>query len=474
MPAGVQDADSIADLTGSITTASTTAVAPADVAGNPGPLHTVFSIDDTAATQFDSAEATKSALPPPLNQHPEAPDGGYGWVVVFSGFLANTVVFGWNNVWGVVQKALHEEDPSLSLSTLAFVGGVALGAVFLGGAPVAWMQMRFGTRPPLFLGTSMMVAGLELASLATQTWQLFLTLSVLWGLGSSIMFLGTVAVPSQWFSRKRALATGLASSGSGFGGLVFAPVAQKLIDAFGIPWTFRIFGFVTLVAGLTASFTMKRLFVPPRPDKYTTKRNSLLDREILAAPGFKWFLAFAFFDLFGYIVPFYFLPAYATSIGLSSQTGATLVAVMSGINAVGRIFAGRLADHLGRINVLILNCFIGGLSCLVIWTVAKSFAALLVFTLIYGVFSGAYWALCAPAVAEVVGLQKLPSALTLVFFTNVLPLIFSGPLASAIYTHTGSDSYVGSILFAGVAMCFGSSLLLGTKFAKNRRLLAKV
>ncbi|KAJ3015876.1 hypothetical protein HKX48_004324 [Thoreauomyces humboldtii] len=147
---------------------------------------------------------------------------------------------------------------------------------------------------------------------------------------------------------------------------------------------------------------------------------------------------------------------------------------MCGVNAVGRILAGLLADRIGRINAQVLLIFVSGVTCLVLWTSAKSFGMLLFFTLAFGLTGGGYWALVAPAVAEIVGLTALPGALSIVFLVNVIPLIFAGPIADAIYDGEGSTSYLGSILFTGCALCGGALLLLGTKFAKNPKIWAKV
>ncbi|KAI8918258.1 major facilitator superfamily domain-containing protein [Powellomyces hirtus] len=451
------------------------------VISDPLPLyHQSIKINaDSRSQLLESDEQLDAASLKSVPRHdtiPAAPDGGYGWVVVLSQFLFNFVVFGTNNIWGVYQRSFFQTDhiKGATMVQLSFVGGVGLGLIFLFGPVVGWMQARFGTRSALFLGTILMALGLELSSLATQIWHLFLSLSIMWGSGCSLLFLGSVAIPAQWFSKKRALATGLASSGSGFGGLVFAPVAQALIDRYGVSWCLRIMGFVTLALGLFASATMKTFQKPAARPATQARRRHPFDPAIMSAPGFKWLLAFAFVNLFGFIIPFYFLPAYATSIGVSAQTGATLVAIVSGVNAMGRILSGFLGDAIGRINAGMILVFLSGITCFAIWTFANTFAVLLVFTIAYGLLGGAYWALITPMTAEVVGLAKLPGALSIVFLTNVIPLIFAGPIASAIYTSTGSTSYIGSILFTGSVLCAGAMLLSGTKLAKNKNIWAKV
>ena len=64
------------------------------------------------------------------------PDGGYGWVVVFSCSLLTFHLNGWGGSWGIIQAHLLETTLSaVPTSTLTYVGslsisvGVALGLV---------------------------------------------------------------------------------------------------------------------------------------------------------------------------------------------------------------------------------------------------------------------------------------------------------------------------------------------------------
>lgn len=54
------------------------------------------------------------------------------------------------------------------------------------------------------------------------------------------------------------------------------------------------------------------------------------------------------------------------------------------------LFSSFLADWIGHINVVIIYCTISGLSCLLLWTFAKTFGTLLAFSIFYGFFGGAF------------------------------------------------------------------------------------
>ena len=61
------------------------------------------------------------------------------------------------------------------------------------------------------------------------------------------MYLTSMVAVQHWFDRKRAMATGLAVSGSGVGTLVFGFLTQYLLDSFDWQWTLRIEALIMLL-----------------------------------------------------------------------------------------------------------------------------------------------------------------------------------------------------------------------------------
>ena len=137
--------------------------------------------------------------------------------------------------------------------------------------------------------------------------------------------------------------------------------------------------------------------------------------------------------MLGYVVLLFSLPNYAKSIGLSANQGSIIGALLNvgqgefifwneygivwtftDLNvALGRPFVGLSSDRAGRINMAGACTFLAGLFCLVIWIFAKSYGVLIFFAILVGTVSGTFWATVGPVSAEVVGLQRLPSALSI-------------------------------------------------------------
>ena len=88
--------------------------------------------------------------------------------------------------------------------------------------------------------------------------------------------------------------------------------------------------------------------------------------------------------IFSIYVPPYCMPTFAESIGLSSSTGAALVAGFNASSAVGRIASGFISDKVGSLNVLVTCLALLGTSMFVIWPFASTLGVTVVFVLISG------------------------------------------------------------------------------------------
>ena len=88
--------------------------------------------------------------------------------------------------------------------------------------------------------------------------------------------------------------------------------------------------------------------------------------------------------IFSIYVPPYCMPTFAESIGLSSSTGAGLVAGFNASSAVGRIASGFISDKVGSLNVLCTSLALLGASMFVIWPFASTLGVTILFVLISG------------------------------------------------------------------------------------------
>ncbi|OBZ87742.1 putative transporter ESBP6 [Choanephora cucurbitarum] len=396
-------------------------------------------------------------------------DGGYGWFIVLGAFLVQVTSFG--TITSVMQDYYEQHyfsQVSNAALNLSFVG--TLSMVCLNGiSPLAQILVStFGIRIVMIIGTLFIALGLEMASFATQIWHLYLTQGIVFGIGAAFIYVSIMGVAPQWFSRRRGLALGIIASGSGIGGLAIPFIMTAVNQQLGPAWSYRILGFVCLFCDVVACLTIRERVPLPRK-----RLSQMINFSVMKDARFVLFVVASNIGLFGYFIPYFFLPSYATYIGLSETEGSALVAVSAAGNFVGRIICGFLADRIGKINTNLIFTFISSLSCLLIWTFAGSYGSLMAFSVVFGLTSGSFFALISPLTAYLLGMELFPSGLSLLLLSNVIA-VFGSNIASAVESSVSSAPFFSYKMFAGVAYLIGAILLLILKLNLNRNLFAKV
>ncbi|OAQ76422.1 MFS transporter (Mch2) [Purpureocillium lilacinum] len=403
--------------------------------------------DEEESSGNDNNDNSHHNPPPP-------PNGGYGWVCTACVATINAHTWGLNSSYGVflAHYLATNTFPGATPLDYAFVGSLSISCALL-CSPIATICTReFGTKPTMLAGVVMETASLICASFANRIWHLFLTQGVLFGLGMGFLFTPSVGIVPQWFSTRRSLANGFSACGSGLGGLLYSFAAGAMIRNLGIEWAFRILGILAFVVNTTCT-----LLVRDR-NKIIGSSQLAFDTSLFRRPEFLLLLAFGWFSMLGYVVLIFSLANYANEIGLGASEAALISAFFNLGQGVGRPFVGYFSDRTGRINMSALMTLLAGVFSLVIWVNAKVYGVLIFFAIICGCVGGTFWTTIGPVTAEVVGLKHVPSALSLVWLTIMLPCLFSEPIALQIVAGTGS--YLGTQLFTGFMFVAAAACLL--------------
>jgi MFS family permease len=107
--------------------------------------------------------------------------------------------------------------------------------------------------------------------------------------------------------------------------------------------------------------------------------------------------------IFPIFVPPYCMPTFAESIGISSSTGAGLVAAFNAASAVGRISSGFLSDKIGSLNVALISMSLLGTTMFLIWPFASTLGVLILFVLVAGVAVGGFFSMMPTVVGHIFG-----------------------------------------------------------------------
>ncbi|ORX96148.1 MFS general substrate transporter [Basidiobolus meristosporus CBS 931.73] len=422
---------------------------------------------------MEKASVELSRVGPPLKsdvagykETNEFPEGGWGWLVVASSFLIHFIVLGLQYTFGVYQQHYAAiVFPGVKESKISFIGTLGSSILFIFGLVSGRLADMYGFKRIQFLGNVILCGGLIIASFASEVWHLYLSQGVLYGLGGSLCFFPAVSVPSQWFTKRRGLATGIAVSGGGIGGLALAPITRSLISKVGFRWSLRILGLGGFVLLSIASILL-RTRIQSKPN------TPILDFLLFRNPRFTVLFLIGMIVSFGYLVPFFFLPNYVLYTGLSVEMGSLLLGLLNGSSALGRVVLGFLADGMGRINSLFLSLFVGTLSIFLLWSFATGFTALLCFVLLYGFTAGGFVSLFPVVASEVnghAGIEKLATVNGFLYVSIGIGSLIGIPIAGVILDASqqyGHFSYIPTIMYSGAMMLLGSILAGVLKFLK--------
>jgi len=253
-----------------------------------------------SAPQLSSMVHRSSAplLPPP--------DGGRrAWLTSVFGLF---VLF---NSWGLVQsfgvfQAYYATTLSQSPSTISWIGSIQVFMVFSLGlfsgraTDAGYFHHVFG------FGLFVQLLGVFMLSLSKTYWQILLTQGVCLGIGGGCQFVSTLSVLSTFFDKRRALAMGIAATGTTIGSIVMPVMVQQLLPIVGFAWTVRSLGLLMTVLGLTAALGL-RTRVPPKG------AGPLMDWSAFTELPFGLFCVGVFFAFWGAYFPFYYVCAILTT-----------------------------------------------------------------------------------------------------------------------------------------------------------------
>lgn len=244
--------------------------APGDSDHGNGELVLADRDDRLSMTSSESMESFVNYIPTP-------PDGGWGWVIVAASLVNNLIVDGIGYSFGVFLVKFTEYFKTTK-SKVSLVGSLLCGVYLFVGPVVSALTNKFGCRPVAFVGSIIASASFVLATFSPTVDILILTYGVMGGFGLGMIYLPSIVSVGYYFQKKRALATGIAVSGSGIGTFIFAPLSEYLLQELDWKNALLVIAGITLQAAV-CSMLMRPLLPPaPKPHDKRPRAKNLLDR----------------------------------------------------------------------------------------------------------------------------------------------------------------------------------------------------
>lgn len=173
----------------------------------------------------------------------QAPDGGWGWVVVFASFMINMIADGITFSFGIFNVEFLKYFGDTKGKT-AWIGSIFMASPLLSGPIASYLTDRYGCRKVTIVGSITAAIGFLLSSVSNSMEMLFITFGVIAGVGLSLCYVAAVVIVAYYFDKRRSFATGISVCGSGIGTFIFPPIIQYLITEYG--WR----GCTVLLAGI--------------------------------------------------------------------------------------------------------------------------------------------------------------------------------------------------------------------------------
>lgn len=395
------------------------------------------------------------------------------WTVLLGGFFLS-LVGGMSYAWGsFVVPLVNDWGWSAAEATLPLTTLIAVFAVTM--IPAGWLQDRIGPRKVATAGSLLFLVGYSLASLMrfipSHTWLILMYGGVV-GVACGLTYSCIAPTARKWYPDRPGFAVSTAVMGFGLAAVVVAPLKKVMIDALGVDGTIFILGifvFVLSIAGARLMCNPASDWTPPNlagtshnaARKSSAAVKNVTPGQFLRTPVFYslWVALAAVIGggltAIGLLIPFGEL-----HLKLSPTEAALSISIFSLVNGLGRPVAGRLADRIGAIRVMMIVYAIQAAVFLAMPWIVTNYLLLLACSFLLGAGYAVTFALFPVLVASGVGTRFLGINYGLVFSAFGIGAV-TGLIGSRLLDSTGS--FTPAFLLAGGTTLIGLSILIALR-----------
>ncbi|TRY87138.1 hypothetical protein DNTS_010209 [Danionella cerebrum] len=394
----------------------------------------------------------------------KAPDGGWGWAVLFGCFVITGFSYAFPKAVSVFFKELIREF-GVGYSDTAWISSILLAMLYGSGPLCSILVNRFGCRPVMMVGGLFASLGMILASFATNIIHIYLCTGVITGLGLALNFQPSLIMLNRYFSEKRPLANGLAAAGSPVALCCLSPLGQVLQYKYGWRGGFLILGGILL--NCCACGALMRPLLPPKKttgvdekEVVTKPKSKLLDFTVFKDRGFVIYTIAASIMVLGLFVPPVFVVSYAKEMGNEDTKSALLLTILGFIDIFARPTSGIVAGLKWvrpRCVYLFSFAMIFNGTADILGSFAKDYASLVVFCIFFGISYGMVGALQFEVLMAIVGTEKFSSAIGLVLLVEAIAVLVGPPGAGRLLDATKNYMYV--FMLAGCEVVLSALVL---------------
>jgi MCP family monocarboxylic acid transporter-like MFS transporter 12 len=347
----------------------------------------------------------------------------YKWLIVLGSFIVYFIADGVSLSFGIFTREFINYFNKTDSQALVFLTPALIQALPLFLSPfVCYLIEKYSCRPIAFVGSTLIVLSFILTRfLVDDIISLNLIMGFMTSCGLAMVYIPAYLIISFYFDKTRALATGIAVSGSGLGLFVLSPLSEYLINLYEWRDTCFLFGAISSHLFISACLfrsIKKRSSNGSSSDELqaaSSNENKLsklnkFKHEFSKIYSTRTFLIInlSYFILaFAIITPYNFLPIHIESNNLIDPSSLSISLI--GISTlIGQIIIGIISDRFRSFNWLIYAV------CIILAGLATSFIPFLrdikliyVYSVVFGFTTSVNYVLQSSLVIEALGLANL-------------------------------------------------------------------
>ena len=412
----------------------------------------------------------------------------YGWWIVAVSFLVLFVHAGAAFYsFGVLRDVLEDE---LATSSAAISAAVSIYMVVLGlTAPLAGrLTDKYGPKNVVVIGGLIAGAALILLSLSTAVWHLYL-LYFMVGIGmSGAGFVPLTVALSNWFTRRRGMAIGVAMAGVALGAIALAPLTNFIIETASWRVSYVVLGVLTLICVVPPVMLVMKtrpqdmgLLPDGEQPVAATVESATVPAEVSAGAGEpEWTTSTALRTLPYWLtlVAFLFVgmaiagvlqheKKFLEDVGIAAATASFALGLTGGIGGVGKVTFGYLADRISPKRTALI-CFALQIVGMILLLNTESAVMMWVFVGVFGFAMGGNIALQPLIIGDFFGLSSFGTIFGSIVLASAVGSALGPVLAGAMYDATDSYTLAFTIFIVGYAVALAALIFARRPEPKTR------
>src|SRR5580658_8528017 len=280
----------------------------------------------------------------------------YRWIIVAAGAVMGCIALGAMFSLPVLLRPIAT-NTGWSITGVSAAMTVGFLAMAVGSAAWGALSDRIGARWTCLIGSLLLGAGLELASMAPSLIGFQFAFGLLVGLATSAIFAPIMACVTGWFSTQRSLAVSLVSAGFGVAPLTMSPWIARLASAYDWRQVLQIVAVLVVSVLVPISLLVRR---PPALERASAQGSNAASPEpamsferLIRSPQFIVLVLTNFFCCATHSGPIIHTVSYAVTCGIPLTTAVTIYSVEGLAGLGGRIAFGLAGDRFGARRTLI-------------------------------------------------------------------------------------------------------------------------